>query len=175
MYRDWKMWNDEKIYFSGVWCIYILELFACADAFFAPCICTDLIFAVADAFVATVVSAIPWYSLLQILFFRPIYLHLSLFMTCRCFSACLSCLNCIYILPFLGLKDTSFANFSSASHVFYDLQMLLIEIMHPLLALSITCRYSPLKFCIFNLRKSTIADISTKIISTTPTKQSLAL
>ena len=59
--KDVERW---RIYFSGVWCIYILELFACADAFFAPCICTDLIFAVADAFVATVVSAIPWYSLL---------------------------------------------------------------------------------------------------------------
>jgi hypothetical protein len=37
--------------------------------------------------------------------------------------------------------------------------MLLIEIMHPQLALSMTCRYSSSKFCIFNLRKSAIADI----------------
>ena len=108
---------------------------------------------------ATVVSAISWYSLLQMLFFRPIYLHLSLFMTCRCFSACLSCINCIYILPFLGFEDTSFANFSSASHVFYDLRILLIEIVHPLRALSILCGYSSSKFCIFNPRKSPIADI----------------
>ena len=128
--------------------------------FLPRCICTDLIFAVADAFVATVVSAIPWYSLLQMLFFRPMYLHLSLFMTCRCFSACLSCLNCIYILPFLGLEDTSFANFSSTPHVFYDPQMLLIEIMHPLLALSITCRYSSVKLCILYLLFPWLADTS---------------
>ena len=40
--------------------------------------------------------------------------------------------------------------------------MLLIEIMHPQLALSITCRYSPQKFCIFNTQKFTIADIVTQ-------------
>ena len=39
--------------------------------------------------------------------------------------------NCIYILPFLVLEDTSFANFASTSHIFDNLKMLLIEIMHP--------------------------------------------
>ena len=38
--------------------------------------------------------------------------------------------NCIYILPFLGFEDTSFANFTSASHIFYDLRMLPIKILH---------------------------------------------
>ena len=70
--------------------------------------------------------------------------------------------NCICILSFLGFKDTPFANFSSASHIFDNLRMLLIEIMHPKLALSMLCRYFPSKFCIFNLRKSAIADIVTQ-------------
>ena len=82
----------------------------------------------------------------------------------------------ICIPRFLWPADAPHWNCASSTCSFYALQILLSKIMHPLLALSITCRYSPLiKFCIFNLRKSTIADISTKIISTTPTKQNLAL
>ena len=38
--------------------------------------------------------------------------------------------NCIYILLFLGFEDTSFANFTSVSHIFYDLRMLPIKILH---------------------------------------------
>ena len=82
-----------------------------------------------------------WYSLLQMLFSLPVMY------------------NCIYILPFLGFKDTSFANFASTSHVFDNVRMLLIEILHPQPALSRPCGYSPSKFCIFNALKSTIADI----------------
>ena len=68
--------------------------------------------------------------------------------------------NCIYILLFLGFEDTSFANFTSASHIFYDLRMLLIEILHPQPTLSRPCGYSTVKMCILNPRKSIIADIS---------------
>ena len=32
VYRDWNSWRNEEIYFSGIWCIYILDLFALADA-----------------------------------------------------------------------------------------------------------------------------------------------
>ena len=105
------------------------------------CICTALIFAVADAFFETDVSATYFSLNLQILFSLPVML------------------NCIYILPFLKLEDTSFANFASASHVFDNVRMLLIEILHPQPALSIPCGCSPSKFCIFNFQKSTIADI----------------
>ena len=105
------------------------------------CICTGLIFAVADAFFETDVSATYFSLNLQILFSLPIIY------------------KCIYILSFLVFEDASFANFVSTSHAFYNLKMLLIEIMHPQLALSMTCRYSSSKFCIFNLRKSAIADI----------------
>jgi hypothetical protein len=63
-------------------------------------------------------------------------------------------------LPYLGFKDTSFANFTSTSHVFDNVRMLLIEILHPQLALSMPCGYSSSKFCIFNSPKSIISDIS---------------
>ena len=93
------------------------------------CICTSLIFAVADAFFETDVSATCFSSNLQILFSLPV-MH-----------------NCIHILPFLGFKDTPFANFASTSHVFDNVRMLLIEILHPQPALSRPCGYSPVKFC----------------------------
>ena len=38
--------------------------------------------------------------------------------------------NCICILPFLGFKDTSFANFASTSHIFDNVRMLPIKILH---------------------------------------------
>ena len=93
-------------------------------------------------FVATVVSAIPWYSLLQMLFFRPMYLHLSLFMTCRCFSACLSCI------------------IASAIYLFHDLQILTSTKLHLQPAYSITWRCFPLKNCILNLLIPRLVDAS---------------
>ena len=102
----------------------------CRRCFFDNCcICTSLIFAVADAFFETDVSATYFSLNLQILFSLPV-MH-----------------NCIYILPFLGFKDTPFANFASTSHVFDNVRMLLIEILHPQPALSRPCGYSPVKFC----------------------------
>ena len=38
--------------------------------------------------------------------------------------------NCICILPFLGFKDTPFANFASTSHIFDNVKMLPIKILH---------------------------------------------
>ena len=105
------------------------------------CICTSLIFAVADALLTTDVSALPRYSLLQMLFFGPPYLQLAFHWTCRYFSACLSC------------------TIASASCLFWDLRILPSQILHLHLTFSITCGCSPSKFCIFNFRKSTIADI----------------
>ena len=120
------------ICFSGIWCIYILSLFA-----------------VADAFLTTDVSALPWYSLLQMLFFRPIVSATCSSLDLQMFFSLPGMYNCIYILLFLGFEDTSFANFTSASHIFYDLRMLLIEILHPQPALSRPCGYSQVKFCFF--------------------------
>ena len=76
------------------------------------CICAGLIFAVADALLATVVSATCFSLNLQILLSLPIMY------------------NCIYILPFLGFKDTPFANFASTSHIFDNVKMLPIKILH---------------------------------------------
>ena len=103
-------------------------------------ICNSLIFAVVDALFQSNVSATCFSLNLQMLFSPPVMY------------------NCIYTLPFLVLEDTSFANFTSASHVFYDLRMLPIKILHLQPALSMTCRYSPSKLCIFNPRKFHIAD-----------------
>ena len=100
-----------------------------------------LIFAVTDAIFLTNVSATYFSSNLQILLSLPVMY------------------NYIYILLFLKLEDTSFANFASTSHIFDNMRMFLIEILHPQPALSIPCGCSPSKFCIFNFRKSTIADI----------------
>ena len=38
--------------------------------------------------------------------------------------------NCIYILLFLKLADTSFTNFASTSHIFDNVKMLPIKILH---------------------------------------------
>ena len=98
-------------------------------------------FACTDVFVATDVSARSWYSLLQMLFFRPMYLQGFDIHCCRC-----SFWNqCICNLLFFELADT----FKPACHVQLHL--------HP--TFLITWRCSPSKFCIFNALKSTIADI----------------
>ena len=114
----------------------------CRRCFFDNwCICTALIFAVADAIFETEVSATCFSLNLQMLFSLPVMY------------------NCIYILSFLGFKDTSFANLASTSHVFDNVKMLPSKIAHPQLALSMLCGCSSSKFCIFNPLKSTIADI----------------
>ena len=101
-----------------------LDIHRCRCSFLDRYICKTLIFTVADALLATNVSA-PCFSLnLQILFTPPVMY------------------NCIYILPFLGFEDTLFANFASTFHIFDNMRILLIEILHPQLAFSTPCRYS---------------------------------
>ena len=130
MYRDWNKWNDEGFTFlvSDVsiswvyslvqmrfwWLMYLycLDIRRCRCFFGSCCICKALIFAVADALFLTNVSATCFSLNLQILFSLP------------------GMYNCIYILPFLGLEDTSFANFASASHIFDNLQIPFAEIRH---------------------------------------------
>ena len=127
VYRDWNRWSDEGFAFLG----------------------SDV--------------SISWvYLLSQMFFWQLMYLHCLDIHCCRC-SFLDQCnllffepadafslpgmYNCIYILPFLGFENTSFANFASTSHVFDNVRMLLIEILHPQPALSRPCRYSPVKFC----------------------------
>ena len=104
-------------------------------------ICKALIFSIADALFGNNVSATCFSLNLQMLFILPIMY------------------NCIYILPFLGFEDASFENFASTSHVFDNVRMFLIEILHPQPALSRPCGCSPVKLRIRNPRKSIIADI----------------
>ena len=81
-----------------------------------------------------------WYSLLQMLFSWPMYLQLA-FLSLQILLSLPVMYNCIYILPFLGFEDTAFVNFASTSHIFDNVRMLPIEILHPQFALSITCRF----------------------------------
>ena len=92
--------------------LYCLDIRRCRCFFGSCCICKALIFAVADALFLTNVSATCFSLNLQILFSLP------------------GMYNCIYILPFLGLEDTCFANFTSTSHVFDNVKMLSIKILH---------------------------------------------
>ena len=103
-----------QIRFWWLMYLYCLDIRRCRCFFGSCCICKALIFAVADALFLTNVSATCFSLNLQILFNLP------------------GMYNCIYILPFLGLEDTSFANFTSTSHIFDNTRMLLIEITHPL-------------------------------------------
>ncbi len=123
-----------------------LDIRYCRCSFLDRCICKTLIFSVADALFLTNVSATCFSSNLQILLSLPVMY------------------NCIYILPFLGFKDTPFTNFASTSHIFDNVKILPSKITHPQLALSILCRYSQSKFCIFNTLKFTITDIFPHIL-----------
>ena len=89
-----------------------LDIRYCRCSFLDRCICKTLIFSVADALFLTNVSATCFSSNLQILLSLPVMY------------------NCIYILPFLGFKDTPFTNFASTSHVFDNVKMLSIKILH---------------------------------------------
>ena len=123
-----------------------LDIRYCRCSFLDRCICKTLIFSVADALFLTNVSATCFSLSLKILLSSPIMY------------------NCIYILLFLGFEDTSFANFTSISHILDNVKMLPSKITHPQLALSMLCRYSQSKFCVFNTLKFTIADIFPHIL-----------
>ena len=84
----------------------------CRCSFGSWCICNPLIFAVSAALFLPIISATCFSSNLQILLILPVVY------------------NCICILPFLGFKDTSFANFASTSHIFDNVKMLPIKILH---------------------------------------------
>ena len=89
-----------------------LDIRYCRCSFLDRCICKTLIFTIADALLGTNVSATYFSLNLQMLFSLSVMY------------------NCIYILPFLELEDTSFANFASTSHVFDNVRMLPIKILH---------------------------------------------
>lgn len=90
-----------------------LDIRYCRCSFLDRCICKTLIFSVADALFLINVSATCFSSNLQILLSLPVMY------------------NCIYILPFLGFKDTPFTNFASTSHILDNVKMLPSKITHP--------------------------------------------
>ena len=90
-----------------------LDIRYCRCSFLDRCICKTLIFSVADALFLTNVSATCFSLSLKILLSSPIMY------------------NCIYILLFLGFEDTSFANFTSISHILDNVKMLPSKITHP--------------------------------------------
>ena len=130
VYRDWNRWSDEgfaflesdvsiswvyllsQMLFWQLMYLHCLDIHCCRCSFGSWCICNPLIFAVVDALFLTNVSATCFSSNLQILLSLPVMY------------------NCIYILLFLGFKDTPFANFASTSHVFDNVKMLSIKILH---------------------------------------------
>ena len=96
----------------------------CRCSFGSWCICNPLIFAVADAlFLTNVICNLLFFELADT--FNPAY-HV----------------NCICILPFLKPEDASFANFASTSHIFDNVRILLIKILH-LQSPKIPCRRCP--------------------------------
>ena len=110
------LWQPLYLHWLNVRC--------CRCSFCNCCICTALIFIVADTFFETDVSATYFSLNLQMLFSLSIMY------------------NCICILPYLGFKDTSFANFASTSHVFDNVRIHLIKILH-LQSPKIPCRRCP--------------------------------
>ena len=122
-----------------------LDIRCCRCSFLDQCICNLLFFELADTF-------------------KPachvqLHLHLAFSSNLQILLSLPVMYNCIYILPFLGFKDTPFANFASTSHIFDNVKMLPSKITHLQLAFSMLCGCSPSKFCIFNPLESTIADI----------------
>ena len=65
---------------------------------------------------------------------------------------------CIHNLLFLYLADTPLQKFASATRFFSILQILSFKNLHPQLAFSLSCRYSPAKICIRNLLFLYLAD-----------------
>ena len=98
------LWQPLYLHWLNVRC--------CRCSFCNCCICTALIFIVADALLGINTSATCFSSNLQILLSLPVMY------------------NCIYILLFLKLADTSFTNFASTSHIFDNVKMLPIKILH---------------------------------------------
>lgn len=133
VYRDWNKWSDEGFTFLGSDVSISWDYLLSQMLFWQLMYLQDLDIRFCRYSFLTDVSTLPWYSLLQILFFRPMYLQLALFMSCRCFSACLAC------------------TIASASCLFWDLRILPLQIFHLHPTFSITWGYFSLKFCILNL------------------------
>ena len=109
-------------------------------------------------FLVSDVSIFSVYSPLQMLFFRPMYLQDFNIHYCRCSFGEQRICNLLFFELADAFQPAYLYTIASTSHIFDNMRMLLIEIVHPQLALSITCRYILQKLRIFNSIKSIIAD-----------------
>ena len=114
------------------------------------------LFIVADIFMVIIVSALPWYLPLQMLFFRSMHLQFTFLWTCRYFSACLACI------------------IASASCLFYGLRILPSQILHLHPTFSMTWGCFTSKLCILNVLFQCLADASCRNFTSSIPENSLA-
>ena len=108
----------------------------------------------ADTLLQKFASATFLFSILQILHFKNLHPQLVFSLSCRYSPAKI----CIRNFPFLYFADTLLQKFASATCLFSILQILSFKNLHPQLAFSLSCRYSPAKICIRNLLFLYLAD-----------------
>ena len=108
----------------------------------------------ADTLLQKFASAISLSDSLQILSFKNLHPQLPFSLSCRYSPSKI----CIRNLFFLYLADTLLQKFASATSLFSILQILHCKNLHPQLAFSLSCRYSPSKICIRNLPFLYLAD-----------------
>ena len=99
-------------------------------------------------------SATCSFSILQILPCKNLHLQLAFSLFCRYSTPKKFIRNFL----FRYLADTPLQKFASASCFFSILQILPTQKVHPQLAFSLSCRYSPHKKCIHNLLFLYLAD-----------------
>ena len=107
-----------------------LNIRCCRCSFGSCCICTNLIFAIADALFQIDISATRFSLNLQMLFSLPgmykLYLHLAFSGIWGCFLRKFF----ICIPRFLWPEDVSHWNYASSTYSFYALRILPIKILH---------------------------------------------
>ena len=103
------------------------------------CIRNLLFLCLADTPLQKFASATCFFSILQILPFKNLHPQLAFSLSCRYSTP----KKCIRNLLFLCLADTPLQKFASTTCSFSILQILPCKNLHPQLALSLSCRYSP--------------------------------
>ena len=139
--------------------LYLHRLVNCSCRCFFLLICKNihpqLVFSLlADTLLQKFASATSLFSILQILSCKNLHPQLPFSLSCRYSPAKI----CIRNFPFLHLADTLLQKFASAISLSDSLQILSFKNLHPQLALSLSCRYSPAKICIRNLLFLYLAD-----------------
>ena len=103
------------------------------------CIRNLLFLYLADTLLQKYASATSLFSILQILPCKNLHPQLAFSLSCRYSPSKI----CIRNFPFLYLADTPLQKLASATSLFSILQILSFKNLHPQLAFSLSCRYSP--------------------------------